>query len=126
MSATSPRQALRRLEQSHRRDFNSDKPLRVIDETSITGAPIDAINACKALPQERRTISCKVISYPNLMLELRNPCAREVVFDSDGLPLSDSPGHGLGVRSIAAFCQKYGALCQYEQQDGNFSLRILL
>ena len=92
----------------------------------LSNALDNAINACKALPQERRTISCKVISYPNLMLELRNPCAREVVFDSDGLPLSDSPGHGLGVRSIAAFCQKYGALCQYEQQDGNFSLRILL
>ena len=54
-----------------------------------------------------------------------NPCAGPVDFDGEGLPLSEKTGHGLGSRSIRAFCQKHGALCRFEYRDGWFTLRII-
>ena len=46
--------------------------------------------------------------------------------DGEGLPVAGQEDHGLGVHSIAAFCQKHGALCQFTQEAGEFSLRVIL
>ena len=86
----------------------------------------NAVNACMALPAEQRVLRCKVICIPKLMFEIANPCAHPVCLDENGLPVSGQKGHGIGTRSIAAFCRKYGALYQYEQTDGWFSLRVIL
>ena len=85
----------------------------------------NAIHACQALPEGERVLRCKAISRPGLMLEVANPCAGPVDFDGEGLPLSEKTGHGLGSRSIRAFCQKHGALCRFEYRDGWFTLRII-
>ena len=86
----------------------------------------NAIQACTALPQPQRRLRCKVIHRPGLMFEISNPCLRPVQLNDQGLPVSTREGHGLGVRSICAFCQKYHAACRYEYRDGWFSLRIIL
>ena len=86
----------------------------------------NAVEANRALPSEERALRCRVIARPRLMLEIANPCAEAVPFDETGLPLSRREGHGWGVRSIAAFCQKYSALCRYEQKEGWFILRVIL
>ena len=85
----------------------------------------NAIHACQALPEGERVLRCKAISRPGLMLEVANPCAGPVDFDGEGLPRSEKTGHGLGSRSIRAFCQKHGALCRFEYRDGWFTLRII-
>lgn len=87
------------------------------------------------VPKEVREISCHVIAHPRLMFQIANPTAEPVPFGKDGLPLASearspgrSPGvhaHGLGSRSIRAFCEKYGAICEYEQRDGQFMLRVI-
>ena len=86
----------------------------------------NAINACMTLPPVERKLRCKAISCPGLMLEILNPCAKEINFDENGLPISDREGHGLGTKSIAAFCEKYSALCRYEAENGWFCMRIIL
>ena len=60
------------------------------------------------------------------MFALENACDGTARLDSRGLPVADRRGHGLGTRSITAFCEKYGALCTYRLSEGWFSLRVVL
>ena len=92
----------------------------------LANALENAVHACGELPQDERKLRCKIIRRPSLMFEIANPCARTLHFDSQGLPVSRQKGHGVGVQSIVTFCKKYGAACQYEQQDGWLFLRVIL
>ena len=92
----------------------------------LANALENAINACAQAPRGERVLSCRVICHPRLMFQIRNSCVGTVRFDERGQPLSDRAGHGFGTRSIAAFCRKYGAVCQYEQREGQFSLQVVL
>ena len=92
----------------------------------LANALENAIHANQALPQAQREIRCKMVGAPSVMLELSNPCTGQVFFDSDGLPVAQREGHGLGVQSISAFCKKNGAVCNFDLIDGWFRLRLVL
>lgn len=92
----------------------------------VANALENAIHANLKLPQEQREIRCKMVGSPSIMLEISNPCNEDVTFDAQGLPIAHKEGHGLGVQSISAFCQKNGAVCQFELKDGWFHLRLVL
>lgn len=92
----------------------------------LANALENAIHANLELPQDARQIRCKMLATPSLMLEISNPCTGSVSFDSSGLPVAQREGHGLGVQSISAFCRKHGAVCQFDQTDGWFRLRLVL
>lgn len=92
----------------------------------LANALENAIHANLNLPQEQRQIRCKMVGTPGVMLEISNPCADNISFDDSGLPMSKREGHGLGVQSISAFCGKNGAVCQFDQADGCFRLRLVL
>ena len=94
--------------------------------TVFANALENAIHACAALPESKRKIICKCINRPQLMFEVANTYAGEVRFDANGLPLSERRGHGIGTRSIAAFCEKHGASCAYSARDGWFRIRVIL
>lgn len=86
----------------------------------------NAIHANLTLLQTKREIRCKMIGTPSVMLEIMNPCTGNISFDSGGLPVAQSEGHGLGMRSVSAFCQKNGAICQCDLINGWFRLRLVL
>ena len=67
-----------------------------------------------------------MVGTPGIMLEISNPCAGKIIFDSSGLPVSLREGHGLGVQSIASFCEKHDAVCQFDLTDGWFRLRLVM
>ena len=92
----------------------------------LANALENAIHANMELPQGQREIHCKMVGTPSVMLEMSNPCAGNVFFDSDGLPVTRKEGHGLGVQSISAFCHKNGAVCQFDLTDGWFRFRLIL
>ena len=92
----------------------------------VANALENAIHANLALPQEQRVIRCKMVGTPSIMLEISNPCNEGITFDAQGLPVAHREGHGLGVQSISAFCQKNGAVCQFKLADGWFQLRLVL
>lgn len=92
----------------------------------LANALENAIHANLALPQEQRKIRCKIMGTPGVMLEISNPYVGDISFDNSGLPITKREGHGLGVQSISAFCRKNGAVCQFEQADGWFRLRLVL
>ena len=92
----------------------------------LANALENAIHANLALPQDQRKIRCKMVGTPGVMLEISNPCTGNISFDSNGLPMAQREGHGLGVQSICAFCRKNGAVCQFDLTDGWFRLRLVL
>lgn len=102
-------------------------PVDATELSTVLGNALEnAIRACEELPREERRILCTCIAKPALMLEIANPYAGELRFGPDGLPLSDRPGHGVGVRSIVAFAEKNGAVCQFQAEDGWFKVQIAL
>ncbi len=94
--------------------------------TVFANALENAIRACAALPEEERELVCTCISHPSLMFEIANPYRGDIRFDGSGQPIAQTPGHGIGTRSIAAFCEKHDACCAYETKDGWFHLKIAL
>ncbi|WP_297234345.1 GHKL domain-containing protein [uncultured Flavonifractor sp.] len=92
----------------------------------LANALENAIHANLKLPWEQRKIRCKTVGTPSVMLEISNPCAGQVSFDSSGLPVAQREGHGLGVQSICAFCRKNGAVCQFDLTDGWFRFQLVL
>ncbi len=92
----------------------------------VANALENAIIACCLLPEEQRRLIFKCIHKPKLMLEISNPCKDHIIFSEDGVPLSDEKEHGIGTRSIMAFCQKHHALCSFALENGWFILKIVL
>ncbi len=106
-------------------DFPSSLPANIADlSTVFANALENSIHACCELPRDKRQIRCRCIPYPKLMIEIANPCAAPVELNDDGFPTSSKSGHGLGLRSIRAFCAHHGALVSCKYADGWFYLRI--
>ena len=62
-----------------------------------------------------------------LALEISNTFGNEVEFGKDNLPVSKrGEGHGYGSRSVRAFVQKYGAVYDYQIEDGLFKVRLAI
>ena len=92
----------------------------------IANALENAIHACEKLPRGKRIIACKCIEAPQFILQISNPFAGEIKTDKDGIPVSSEKGHGIGTRSILAFCERNGAVANYKIENNNFALRILI
>lgn len=95
--------------------------------TVFANAIENAVAACERIPEGReRRIELTCFSWPRFVLEIANTYEGSVSFGPDGLPLSDRPGHGIGIRSIAAFARENGAVCDCQAGNGLFRLRILI
>ena len=92
--------------------------------TVFANAIENAINACEKLDAEKREISVKAITAPQFMMQVSNNFDGVAEFDKNGLPVSHEEGHGLGTRSIIAFCEKYGAFYEFKATDKKFIMRI--
>ena len=103
-----------------------------VDETELStvfaNALENAIHACEELPEGApRRIEVSAVSAPHFCVEITNTCHGNVSFDGEGFPITHTPGHGVGTRSIAAFFSKYKAVYQYSvTEDGMFRLQFLI
>lgn len=93
----------------------------------LSNALENAINGCLKLPVLKdREIRLTCLEEKQMLFELANTCLpQSVVFDENHIPVSSSPGHGIGTRSILAYAQKNNAVVDYQMEDGYFKLRIL-
>lgn len=94
--------------------------------TVFANALENMIHAVRELPAGERRMICKCISTPCLMMEFSNPCRKSACLGPDGLPVPRSTGGGIGTRSIAAFAEKYQAVCSFQIENGWFKLRLAL
>lgn len=102
----------------------SDSDLCVL----LSNALENAIHACQAFAGEKTTCVIGVQFYVKenrFFLQVDNPCREKVHFEQ-GIPVSDQPGHGIGVQSICAVVERYGGVCTFFVQNGNFILRLSL
>lgn len=86
----------------------------------------NAIKACERLPKNERKIIVKCIHKPKLMFEIANPYKGRVSFGRNGLPQASKDGHGIGTRSIMAFCEKHNAFYSFTAENGWFKVVIAL
>ncbi len=86
----------------------------------------NAIKACEELPRNERKIILRCIHKPAFMFEIENPYKGRITFGRNGLPISTKTGHGLGTRSIMAFCEKHNAFYDFSTEGGWFKVMITL
>ncbi len=96
----------------------------------LANALENAVNACAALPEEKRYInlSAEYIDGHKLLISVENPCANAPRFDEDGLPVTDKDPdeHGIGLRSVKRVAEKYNGFLRCILEDGVFVLRAAL
>lgn len=102
----------------------SDSDLCVL----LSNALENAIYACQ--PMVAAGIPCDIdvqvyVRNDKFFLQVTNPCRNGVRFEH-GVPVSDRPGHGIGVQSICAIVERYGGIYAFSVQDGRFVLRLSL
>ena len=92
----------------------------------ISNSLENALYAVSRLEASQRQVelSCKS-KQDRLLLEIRNPYAGEI-YMQDGLPVSGRKGHGYGCRSIRTITERYQGMCNFEAENGVFTLRIVL
>jgi hypothetical protein len=88
----------------------------------------NAINACMKIEDMNKRKITLLSRYSNnaLVLEITNPVLEPVRFDKQGLPITVSEGHGIGVLSILAFSKKNHAILEFSVEQDTFCLRILI
>ena len=94
--------------------------------TVLANALENAIHACLELPEDQRRIVFVCTSQPGMILRLENPYQGQVIMDENHMPVTQTAGHGVGMRSITAFCKKHDAVCDCRAENGWFSLMINL
>lgn len=88
----------------------------------------NALHASQRRNERELSGTIEVSAYENNkkpFLQFTNSCDETIVFDH-GIPIADSLGHGLGVRSICAIVERYGGICNFSVKDNKFILQVLL
>lgn len=87
----------------------------------------NAINACKKIDDfsQRKISLVSREQKGQLVIRISNPYVGEVNFEGE-YPISDSPEHGTGTKSIVAIAQKNGGIFSFTAQEGIFSTTVSL
>lgn len=94
----------------------------------LSNALENALHACQKRREKGAPGKIAVLAYEKkgkLFLQIINSCDEDILFER-GLPVTNSRGHGLGVRSICAIVEKYGGIYSFSAKEDNFILRIFL
>lgn len=94
----------------------------------LSNALENALHACKKIKTKGTDASIEATAYEQngkFFFQCKNTCDSDVVF-SHGIPVTDEPGHGIGVRSICAIVERYRGLYSFEVREGSFVLRLSL
>lgn len=92
----------------------------------LSNALENALHACREQKEKGRPGMIEASMYEKkgkILLQIVNSCDDDVAFE-EGIPVTDSPGHGIGVRSICAIVEKYGGIYTFSAEGGQFMLRI--
>ncbi len=94
----------------------------------LSNALENALHAC--IKQKKKGVSPSIevrgyLKQSRFFLEIINSCTDHVTF-SNGIPVTDQKGHGIGVKSICSIVEKYNGLYNFEVVDAHFVLRLSL
>lgn len=92
----------------------------------LSNALENALHACQKRKERGLSGMIEVSAYDQdgeFFLQIINSCDEDITF-AHGIPVTDSPGHGMGVRSICAIVERYGGIYTFRVEDGCFALRL--
>ena len=104
-------------------------PIKESDICSVLGNLIEnAIQAATALTGDSRFVNvCVGIMHEvTLVVSVDNPYRGTHTLDKNGVPVSDKPGHGIGLRSVGKIVEKYGGTMEIETHNQMFKVSILM
>lgn len=110
-------------------DFTAP-PKDAIDSTSFSVVLANALdNALHACRNESIECCIKLKSRMNgsqYLMEIANTCSTDIVFDEDGLPISQKgTEHGIGTKSILSFARQTHSSVNFRQVHGQFILQMI-
>ena len=115
------------IEVAHDLNISDELPVKASELSVVVANALEnAIHACEAINADNRIIRCRCIETPQFMLQVSNPYSNEIKTDENGIPIGADGNHGIGTRSILAFCEKYGAQVNYKIGKDIFSIRIVI
>ena len=92
----------------------------------LSNALENAIHACQDLLAEGKHGMIEVQAYQKkekLFLQITNSCGRNIIF-RNGIPVTNRPGHGIGIRSICTLVEQYKGIYTFTVKDDQFILRV--
>lgn len=92
----------------------------------LSNALENAIHACCKVKEKGVEASIEVSAFEKnkkLFLQFINSCDSDVSF-VQGIPVTNEPDHGIGVRSICALVDRYDGIYTFEIEEGRFILRV--
>ena len=108
-------------------DFSGVDFIEPLDISTMFGNGIDnAIEASEKLPEDQRVIlvkAGKVQDFVSILIE--NNCADEAHADGHTTK-ADKFLHGFGISNMKKAAEKYSGFCTATQENGKFTLKILL
>ena len=94
--------------------------------TLLSNAIENAINAASRCEEGNRWVDIDFSTHKsNMLISIKNSYMGEVEI-KDGLPVSDRPFHGLGVKSISSIADRHNGMYSFDAKDGQFTLRVIL
>jgi len=99
----------------------------IMDFTAFVANALDnAVTACSKVPEKQRRLRVRTARNKAVyIIEIANSYSGSVVFDEEGLPVSQKIGHGIGTKSISEFAKKNNAVLDYDVTEDWFKLRIV-
>ena len=87
----------------------------------------NAVQASEKQPDGRRVLTLLAVRQADMLnILIKNRFDGTVVFNEDGLPVTEVPGHGIGMKSLARFRDTYHANIICTCEKGWFSTYIRL
>ena len=94
----------------------------------LSNALENALHACQKIKDKEKSIKVEVSAFEKngkIFLEFRNTCDEKITL-VHGIPITNQPGHGIGVRSICALVERYNGLYVFDVKENEFILRVSL
>ena len=92
----------------------------------LSNALENALHACQKRREKRLPGEIEVSAYEKngkLFFQITNSCESDVIFE-EGIPVTHTPGHGIGVRSICTLVERYRGIYHFSVKDDKFIVRV--
>lgn len=94
----------------------------------LSNALENALHACQKCREKGLPSEIEVSAYEErgkFFLQIINSCDDKVTF-AHGIPVTNTLGHGMGMRSICVIVERYGGIYAFLEEEDRFVLRVSL
>ena len=104
-------------------------PIKESDMCAVIGNLIEnSVIAANSLTGDDRLVNVRIgiLQEETLVISVDNPYRGTLTLDKNGLPMSDRPDHGIGLRSVRNIVERYKGSMEIETHNGIFNVSILM